>query len=120
MPAPGIPDNISCGICSLRHAEPNNYAVLPSERRKCYATAAVNGLSNYLLQNYSIPHVMLDISMDNKDSESVAQKCGFEVPYPRAGYMDEQHPEVVMRFRWFKRLTGQQPFNRKGTALATQ
>lgn len=184
MAAPGIPNMIDCGICSLHPAQPSNvwvveelfrhpdvkkyyvlrddhaanirsfcqyiisaniqmegmnfiiydnygsevglitaepmmnrntnlpmwnvgYAVLPSERRKGYASAAVNGLSNYLLQNYSFPQVMLDISMDNASSERVARKCGFEVPYPRAGYIDEQHPEVGMRFRWFKQLTGQ-------------
>lgn len=83
------------------------YAVLPSERRKGYASSAVTGLSNYLLQNYSFPQVMLDISMANKASEKVAEKCGFKVPYPRAGYIDEQHPEVGMRFRWFKQLAGQ-------------
>lgn len=184
MPAPGIPNIIDCGICSLHPAQPSNvwvveelfrypdvkkfyvlrddhaasirsfcqyiisaniqqaamnfiiydnyghevglisaepmmnrntnlpmwnvgYAVLPSERCKGYASAAVTGLSNYLLQNYSFPQVMLDISMDNKASEKVAEKCGFKVPYPRAGYIDEQHPEVGMRFRWFKQLAGQ-------------
>ena len=184
MPAPGIPNIIDCGICSLHPAQPSNvwvveelfrytdvkkfyvlrddhaanimsfcqyiisaniqqtamnfiiydnyghevglisaepmmnrntnlpmwnvgYAVLPSERRKGYASAAVTGLSNYLLQNYSFPQVMLDISMDNKASEKVAEKCGFKVPYPRAGYIDEQHPEVGMRLRWFKQLAGQ-------------
>lgn len=184
MPAPGIPQIIDCGICSLHPAQPSNvwvveelfrypdvkkffvlrddhaanirsfcqyiisaniqqtamnfiiydnyghevglisaepmmnrntnlpmwnvgYAVLPFERRKGFASAAVTGLSNYLLQNYSFPQVMLDISMDNKASEKVAEKCGFKVPYPRAGYIDEQHPEVGMRFRWFKQLAGQ-------------
>lgn len=184
MPAPGIPNIIDCGICSLHPAQPSNvwvveelfrypdvkkfyvlrddhaanimsfcqyiisaniqqtamnfiiydnyghevglisaepmmnrntnlpmwnvgYAILPSERRKGFASAALTGLSNYLLQNYSFPQVMLDISMDNKASERVAEKCGFKVPYPRAGYIDEQHPEVGMRFRWFKQLAGQ-------------
>lgn len=83
------------------------YAILPEYRRRGYASAAVNGLTNYLLQNYSFPHVMLDISMENKDSERVAMKCGFEVPYPRAGYLDEQHPEIGMRLRWYKQLAGQ-------------
>lgn len=83
------------------------YAVLPSERRKGYASAAVTGLSNYLLQNYSFPQVMLDISIYNKASEKVAEKCGFKEPYPRAGYIDEQHPEVGMHFCWFKQLAGQ-------------
>lgn len=184
MPAPGIPNMIDCGNCSLHPAQPSNvwvveelfrhtdvrkfyvlrddhaanirsfcqyiiaaniqkaamnfiiydnyghevglisaepmmnhntnlpmwnvgYAVLPEYRRNGYASSAVNGLTNYLLQNYSFPHVMLDISMDNKASERVAEKCGFEVPYPRAGYLDEQHPEVGMRFRWLKQLAGQ-------------
>lgn len=83
------------------------YAILPEYRRRGYASAAVNGLTNYLLQNYSFPQVMLDISMDNHKSESVARKCGFEVPYPRAGYLDEQHPEIGMRLRWYKQLAGQ-------------
>lgn len=184
MPAPGIPNIIDCGICSLHPAQPSNvwvveelckhadvrkfyvlrddhaanirsicqyiiaaniqktamnfiiydnsgnevglisaepmmnrntnmpmwnvgYAMLPEYRGHGYASAAVNGLTNYLLQNYSFPHVMLDISIDNKASERVAEKCGFEVPYPRAGYIDELHPEVGMRFRWFKQLVGQ-------------
>ncbi len=184
MPAPGIPNIIDCGICSLHPAQPSNvwvveelfrhadvrkfyvlrddhaaniksfcqyiiaaniqkaamnfiiydnsghevglisaepmmnrntnlpmwnvgYAVLPEYRRNGYASAAVKGLSEYLLQNYSFPQVMLDISMDNTASEHVAQKCGFEVPYPRAGYIDEQHPAVGIRFRWFKQLAGQ-------------
>lgn len=184
MPSPGIPDNINCGICSLRPAEPHNvwvveelfkapdvrkyyvirddhsanirsfcqyiiaaniqkaamnfiiydrfgqevglisaepmmnrntnlpmwnvgYAILPSERRKGYASAALNGLSNYLLQNYSFPHVMLDISTENKDSERVAKKCGFLKPNDGHGYFDPQHMELGARFRWFKQLAGQ-------------
>ena len=184
MPAPGIPNIIDCGICSLRPAQPSNvwvveelfrhqdvrkfyvlrddhaanirsfcqyiivanvqkaalnfiiydnygnevglisaepmmnrntnlpmwnvgYAVLPSERRKGYASAALTGLSNYLLQNYSFPQVMLDICTENHESEGVARKCGFTKPNDGRGYFDPDHMELGPRFRWFKQLAGQ-------------
>lgn len=83
------------------------YAVLPSERRKGYASAALNGLSNFLLQNYSFPHVMLDISTENHESVGVARKCGFKKPNDGQGYIDLQHMELGTRFRWFKQLAGE-------------
>lgn len=83
------------------------YAILPNKRRMGYASAALNGLTNYLLQNYSFPQVMLDISDDNIVSEAVARKCGFTKPNDRQGYFDWNHPEIGMRFRWFKQLAGQ-------------
>lgn len=49
---------------------------------------------------------MLDISNDNIASEMVAKKCGFTKPGDRTGYFDMEHPEVGMRFRWFKQLAG--------------
>ena len=184
MPAPGIPNIIDCGICSLHPAKPSNvwvveelfrhpdvrkfyvlrddhaanirsfcqyiiaanvqkaamnfiiydnygnevglisaepmmnrntnlpmwnvgYAVLPSERRKGYASAALTGLSNYLLQNYSFPQVMLDICIENHESEGVARKCGFTKPNDGRGYFDPEHIELGPRFRWFKQLAGQ-------------
>lgn len=82
------------------------YAVHPTHRNKGYASNALIGLTNCLLNNYSIQHVMLDISSDNKVSEIVAKKCGFVKPNDRMGYIDMQHPEVGMRFRWFKQLNG--------------
>ena len=184
MPAPGIPNIIDCGICSLHPAKPSNvwvveelfrhadvrkfyvlrddhaanirsfcqyiitaniqnaamnfiiydnygngvglisaepmmnhntnlpmwnvgYAVLPSERRKGYASTALTGLSNYLLQNYSLPQVMLDICTENHESEGLARKCGFTKPNDRQGYIDPNHMELGFRFRWFKQLAGQ-------------
>jgi tetratricopeptide (TPR) repeat protein len=83
------------------------YAVLPSERRKGYASAALNGLSNFLLQNYSFPHVMLDICSENHESEVVARKCGFKKPNDSQGYIDPNHMELGFRFRWFKQLAGE-------------
>ncbi|MDE6578213.1 MAG: GNAT family N-acetyltransferase [Muribaculaceae bacterium] len=83
------------------------YAVLPSERRKGYAYAALNGLTNFLLQNYSFPHVMLDICTENHESEGVARKCGFTKPNDGQGYIDPNHMELGFRFRWFKQLAGQ-------------
>lgn len=82
------------------------YAVHPSYRRFGYATAAVNGLTNYLLQNYSFPHVMLDISEDNHFSINVAQKCGFTKLNNNIGYFDSGHLEVGLRMRWFRQLEG--------------
>lgn len=82
------------------------YAVHPTHRNKGYASNALIGLTNFLLNNYSIQHVMLDISEENKVSEIVAKKCGFVKPKDRKGYIDIHHPEVGMRFRWFKQLDG--------------
>jgi predicted acetyltransferase len=83
------------------------YAIHPSSRNKGYATEALNELTNYLLNNFSFQQVMLDISDDNKASQKVAKKCGFIKPNDRTGYFDMEHPEVGMRFRWFKQLAGQ-------------
>ncbi len=83
------------------------YAILPSERRKGYASAAVKGLSDYLLQNFAFPQVMLDICEENHESEGVARKCGFIKPDDRQGYIDPRHMELGIRFRWFKQLAGQ-------------
>ncbi len=82
------------------------YAVHPSHRKHGYATAAVSGLTNFLLQNFSFQQVMLDISSDNLPSQKVAQKCGFTKPNDRMGYIDPEHLEVGMRLRWFKQLSG--------------
>lgn len=82
------------------------YAVHPAHRRKGYASSAVTGLSNYLLQNFSFQQVMLDICEENIASTNVAKKCGFSKPDDRTGYFDMEHPEIGMRFRWFKQLAG--------------
>lgn len=44
-----------------------------------------------------------DISVDNKASEKVAKKCGFELR-DRAGFMDPEHPEVGLRRHWYKSI----------------
>ena len=82
------------------------YAILPSHRRHGYASAALNGLTNFLLQNFSFPQVMLAICTNNHESEGVARKCGFKKPDDKTGYMDLNHMELGMRFRWFKQLAG--------------
>ena len=64
------------------------YAVHPSHRQQGYASAALKGLTDFLLQNFSFQHVMLDISNDNIASEMVAKKCGFTKPGDRTGYFD--------------------------------
>lgn len=82
------------------------YAILPNYRKRGFASDAVNGLTEFLLQNFSIQQVMLDISTDNAGSEAVAKKCGFKKLNDKMGYVDMQHMEVGMRFRWFKELAG--------------
>ena len=83
------------------------YAVHPSYRQRGYASAAVNGLTYFLLQNFSFQNVMLDICEDNIDSIRVARKCGFTKPRDNMGYIDTDHPELGMRMRWFKQLAGE-------------
>lgn len=83
------------------------YAVLPEYRRNGYASAAVKGLSDYLLQNYSFPQVMLDICTENHESEGVARKYGFVKPNDGQRYIDPDHMEWGFRFRWFKQFAGQ-------------
>lgn len=83
------------------------YAVAPQYRNHGYATAALNGLTNYLLNTFSIQRVSLDISTDNTESEAVARKCGFKQtssPGERIGYFDPDHMEIGMRIRWFKSI----------------
>lgn len=83
------------------------YAIHPAHRRLGYATAAVNALTNFLLQNYSIQKVSLDISLDNTPSQNVAIKCGFLKNTNNVGYIDFNHPEVSIRIKWVKQLSGE-------------
>lgn len=82
------------------------YAIHPSHRQEGYASSALNGLTDFLLQNFSFQQVMLDISSDNVASENVAKKCGFSKPDDHKGYFDIEHFELGMRFKWFKQLEG--------------
>lgn len=78
------------------------YAVLPQFRHQGYASGALNA---YVckLRKFSINTAYLDISVDNKASEQVAKKCGFELR-DRAGFLDPEHPEVGLRRHWYKSI----------------
>ena len=78
------------------------YAVLPKFRHQGYASGALNAYI-YNLQEFSVNTAYLDISVDNKASEEVAKKCGFELR-DRAGFMDPEHPEVGLRRHWYKSI----------------
>ena len=83
------------------------YAVAPQYRNRGYATNALTGLTDFLLNNFSIQRASLDICEENKESEKVAQKCGYKKPTEpgmRIGYMDPEHMELGMRFKWFKSI----------------
>lgn len=94
------------------------YAIASEHRNQGYATDAVRGLTNFLLHNFSIPHVMLDINDDNEASKAVARKCGFKKPSVNMGYIDLERPESGMRMRWFKQLDDSRAmyFNRAAQA----
>lgn len=85
------------------------YAVAPQYRNRGYATYALNGLTSYLLNNFSIQKSSLDICESNKESERVAEKCGYKKPNQpgmRIGYLDPEHMDLGMRFKWFKSMGG--------------
>ena len=86
------------------------YAIDSEYRNEGYATEALKGFSDFLLRNFSIQEVSLDISLNNKASEAVAEKCGFSKPENRTGfntaYFDMEHMEVGARFKWYKSLRG--------------
>lgn len=81
------------------------YAVFPAERRKGYAAAAVKGICDLLFQRFPSSVTMLDICVDNISSECVAKKCGFVKP-DNVGYIDPEHDDLGLRFRWVKKLEG--------------
>ncbi len=85
------------------------YAVAPQYRNRGYATNALNGLTNYLLYHFSVQKSSLDICEANKESERVSEKCGYSIPNQpgmRVGYLDPEHMELGMRFKWFKSVEG--------------
>lgn len=83
------------------------YAVLPEFRNLGYASNALNALTNYLLNSFSVQLVSLDICAENKLSEKVATKCGFKKPETgeKIGYFDLEHMDLVVRFKWYKSIS---------------
>lgn len=81
------------------------YAVAPQFRERGYATGALNALSEYLFNTFSILYLSLDICISNKVSQQVAEKCGYKIPTEpgsRIVYIDPEHEELGMRFKWFR------------------
>lgn len=100
------------------------YAVAPQYRNNGYATGALTGLTHFLLNNFSIQKTSLDISEENKVSEKVAQKCGYQKNSESGfgaltGYIDQEHLELGMRFMWFKCIDGKRAnfFNRAANSF---
>ena len=94
------------------------YAVSRRNRHKGYASTSLAGYMR-ALSEFSINTACLDISIDNKASEAVAKKCGFEIR-DRCGFLDQKHPEVGLRRHWFKSIHAQDAriscFQRAGIA----
>ena len=85
------------------------YAIAPQYRNRGYASSALNGLTNYLLNTFSIQKASLDISEMNTASQRVAQKCNYQIPTQpreRVGYFDPEHMELGMRLKWFRSRSG--------------
>ncbi len=68
-------------IEGLQNGDVNiSYAIYPTERRKSYATMAVNLIIDFLKEKQLV-RVVLQISPDNKKSLKVPLSCGFQSPY---------------------------------------
>ena len=84
------------------------FAVHPMHRNKGYARDAVNGLA-FILSNFSIERMDLDIPTDDKPAEAVAKACGCEQLHSPTGgimgFLDEDHPELGMRTCWVRKVT---------------
>lgn len=102
-----------------RHPHTNNLmwnmsiAVAPQYRKRGYATNATIGMTDFLLNTFTVDQVSLDICQENVDSISVAEKCGFRKPTEpgmRIGYIDPEHMELGLRMKWFKSLDGKRPY----------
>ena len=111
-----------------RHPRTNNLmwnmsiAIAPQYRKHGYATNATIGMTDFLLNTFTVDQVSLDISQENVDSISVAEKCGFKKPSEpgmRIGYVDPEHMELGLRMKWFKSLDGKRPmlFNQAADAF---
>lgn len=53
------------------------YSVLKSERNKGYGKLILNEATNYILENYNIKQIMLDIDKSNLASMNTAISCGY-------------------------------------------
>lgn len=78
-----------------------SYAVASAYRRKGYAYDALRYLI-CVLQITSIPYIMLDISENNKASEQLAIKLGFEKRRGKEHLFDKRHPDFGYHNFWIR------------------
>lgn len=81
------------------------YAISPKHRHEGFASEALNGLTDMILNHTNIHRVVLDISEKNVLSQEVAKNCGFAIESPNGrnyGFFDVNHPELGSRFKWVK------------------
>ena len=79
------------------------YAVAPAYRRRGYAYDALTCLICVLRRSH-IQYIMLDISENDKSSEQLAIKCGFEKRRGKEHLFDERHPDFGYHNFWIKDL----------------
>lgn len=82
-----------------------SYAILPEYRNQGYATEAVIGFTDYLM-NFNISKTFLDISDDNIPSKKVAEKAGYKYNKDTA-HFDPEHMDLGLLFHWEKMLRSQ-------------
>lgn len=64
------------------------YSVLKSERKKGYGKLILNEVTNYVIQNYNIKQIMLDIDRSNLASMNTAISCGYNYDDDTIGMND--------------------------------
>ena len=64
------------------------YSVLKNERNKGYGKLILNEATNYILENYNIKKIMLDIDKSNLASMNTAISCGYNYDDDTIGMND--------------------------------
>lgn len=64
------------------------YSVLKNERNKGYGKLILNEATNYILENYNIKQIMLDIDKSNLASMNTAISCGYNYDDDTIGMND--------------------------------
>ena len=64
------------------------YSILKQERKKGYGTLLLEEATNYILDNYNIKQIMLDIDQSNLASMKTALSCGYNYDDETIGMND--------------------------------
>lgn len=82
------------------------FAVSAPHRGIGLATAAVGGLTAYLMRNFSLPRVVVDVCDADRATMRVVEKCGFVRPLSRYAYIDYTNVTHGVHYLWYKLQPG--------------